>query len=192
MGNCVNCGAAMQGEGTLCERCLEEPASVDVAQIGAPWREYVRPAALAAGAALLLTAGAFVVVKIYKNGLPAGADTDELLEKANQLLDSAPVAGAASVKAANLAGDKALRLTQQVREQLLALNEGFTWSTNNKQRNFTEHRVYKIVNNQLHIFAEGKTSWADSRYAKEWVASAEETHRFLRNYRGVLRTDGIG
>ena len=41
------------------------------------------------------------------------------------------------------------------------------------------------------IQAKGNTSWADSRYEKEWVADDEATHRFLYNNLGVLNTDEI-
>ena len=42
------------------------------------------------------------------------------------------------------------------------------------------------------IRAIGKTSWADSRYDDEWVASDEESHRFLYGHQYEMNTDGIG
>lgn len=84
-----------------------------------------------------------------------------------------------------------MRLTKKVREQLLDQNEGFVTTTHNSQRNSTEDRTYTIADGELHIQAKGNTSWADSRYEKEWVADDEATHRFLHNNLGILNTDGI-
>lgn len=39
--------------------------------------------------------------------------------------------------------------------------------------------------------ASGKTSWADSRYKDEWLASDKEVHRFLYNHLGELNTEGV-
>jgi hypothetical protein len=83
------------------------------------------------------------------------------------------------------------RLTKPVRQRILEQNEGFTTSTHNKQRNFREDRTYTISDGALHIRAQGKTSWADSHYDREWIADDEETHRFLRNHKRVLNLDGI-
>ena len=71
------------------------------------------------------------------------------------------------------------RLTKAVRQKLLENNEGFTTRTYYEGRNSREERIYTISGGQLHIRAIGKTSWADSRYENEWVASDEEVHRFL-------------
>ena len=84
-----------------------------------------------------------------------------------------------------------VRLTKEVREKLLKQNEGFTRSTFFDSRNFEERRVYKIIEGVLHIFEEGKTSWADSRYKKERIADDEETHRFLYKYLSKLNKDGL-
>lgn len=84
-----------------------------------------------------------------------------------------------------------MRLTRRVREQLLEQNEGFVTTTHNGQRNFTEDRTYTIADGELRIRAKGKTSWADSRYEREWVADDAETHRFLYNFLGMLNSDGI-
>ena len=56
-----------------------------------------------------------------------------------------------------------MRLTSDVRQQLLDQNEGFTTSTSYRGNNGSEDRAYEIRGGQLHIRAMGKTSWADSR-----------------------------
>ncbi len=78
------------------------------------------------------------------------------------------------------------RLTKAVREQLIENNEGFTTRTYYEGRNSREERIYTVKDGELHIRAIGKTSWADSRYDDEWVASDEETHRFLYQHQGQL------
>ena len=82
-------------------------------------------------------------------------------------------------------------LTKSVREKLLKINEGFTTRTYYDSRNCREERIYKIVDGLLHIRSVGKTSWADSRYDHEWIASDEEVHRFLYKFLRVLKTDGL-
>ena len=70
-------------------------------------------------------------------------------------------------------------------------NEGFSRRTYNKQRNFEETRIYTIIKGLLYIREIGKTSWADSRYDNERVATDEETHRFLYKFLSKLNKDGI-
>lgn len=84
-----------------------------------------------------------------------------------------------------------VRLTKANREKLLKQNEGFSRRTYNKQRNFEETRIYTIIKGLLHIREIGKTSWADSRYDNERVATDEETHRFLYKFLSKLNKDGI-
>lgn len=84
-----------------------------------------------------------------------------------------------------------VRLTAAVRQQLLDQNEGFTARTFNQQRNSEETRHYRIEGGQLRVRAVGKTSWADSRYDKEYVAPDDETHRFLRKHLHELNRDGL-
>lgn len=84
-----------------------------------------------------------------------------------------------------------MRLTKLIIEQLLRQNEGFSTSTHNSQRNSSEDRTYMIADGKLHVRAQGKTSWADSRYDEEWVADGEETHRFLYRFLELLDTEGI-
>ena len=84
-----------------------------------------------------------------------------------------------------------MRLTKEVRQKLLELNEGYTTHTSYEARNFSESRTYTIRDGKLHIRAGGKTSWADSRYTDEWVADEGETHRFLYSNLGRLNKNGI-
>ena len=83
------------------------------------------------------------------------------------------------------------RLTKAVRQKLLDNNEGFSTRTYYEGRNSREERIYTISGGQLHIRAIGKTSWADSRYENEWVASEEEVHRFLYAHQGEMDTDDV-
>ena len=84
-----------------------------------------------------------------------------------------------------------VRLTKAVRKKLLQTNEGFSTRTYYEGRNSREERLYTISDGQLHIRAKGKTSWADSRYEDEWIASDEEVHRFLYAHQGEMNTDDV-
>ena len=84
-----------------------------------------------------------------------------------------------------------VRLTRDVRQKILEQNEGFTTKTYYKGNNSSEQRVYTISGGVLRIRATGKTSWADSRYDDEWIASDEETHRFLYDNKNQMNHDGI-
>ena len=84
-----------------------------------------------------------------------------------------------------------MRLTRDVRQKILEQNEGFTTKTYYKGNNSSEQRVYTISGGVLRIRATGKTSWADSRYDDEWIASDEETHRFLYDNKYKMNLDGI-
>ena len=84
-----------------------------------------------------------------------------------------------------------MRLTKSVRQRILEQNEGFSKTTSFEGRNSREQRIYKISGGELHIRAVGKTSWADSRYDDEWIASDEETHRFLYDHKWEMNLDGI-
>ncbi|WP_041580492.1 hypothetical protein [Bacillus sp. 1NLA3E] len=72
-----------------------------------------------------------------------------------------------------------VRLTSSTRQRILEQNEGFTRKTYSEERNSREERIYTISGGVLHIRTVGKTSWADSHYDKEWIASDDEAHRFL-------------
>lgn len=84
-----------------------------------------------------------------------------------------------------------LRLTKDVREALLRVNEGFTDRTHYSDNNFTETRHYKIADGQLRVNSSSNTSWADSRRADDFVADEAATHRFLRQRLWRLDTDGV-
>lgn len=84
-----------------------------------------------------------------------------------------------------------MRLTSAVRQKILNQNEGFNTRTSYDSRNSQYERIYTITGGRLHIREIGKTSWADSRYDKEWYADSEEIHRFLYNNLGILNLDGI-
>ena len=84
-----------------------------------------------------------------------------------------------------------MRLTKNVRQQLLDQNEGFKTKTSYSGKNSSEDRTYEIQDGELHIRAKGNTSWADSRYDQEFVADDEQTRRFLRDNLNALSTDGI-
>lgn len=84
-----------------------------------------------------------------------------------------------------------MRLTSAVRQMILDQNDGFTTKTSYDSRNSKYDRFYTISCGQLHIREIGKTSWADSRYDKKWVADNEETHRFLYNNLSLLNLVGI-
>lgn len=83
------------------------------------------------------------------------------------------------------------RLTTSVRQRILEQNEGFSKRTYYEGRNSSEERIYTISGGSLHIRAVGERSWADSRYDNEWIASDEETHRFLYDHQWEMNLDGI-
>ena len=81
-----------------------------------------------------------------------------------------------------------MRLTEHVRLQLLAQNEGFEATTHFDSKNSTWTRRYRIEGGQLRFRETGKTSWADSRYDNEHIADADQTRRFLREHLHELNT----
>ncbi|MDG9701222.1 hypothetical protein [Streptomyces sp. DH37] len=78
-----------------------------------------------------------------------------------------------------------------MRQQLLHQNEDFEVNTSYSGKNITEYRRYRITAGELHIRSSGKTSWADSRFDHEYVATDEQTHRFLREHLAALNADGL-
>lgn len=84
-----------------------------------------------------------------------------------------------------------MRLTEDVRRQLLEQNEGFSTETSYSGKNFSEHRTYTIVDGELHVHSKSKTSWADSRQTDDFVADREQTHRYLRENLAALDTDHV-
>lgn len=79
-----------------------------------------------------------------------------------------------------------LRLTKDVIDKILNLNEGFTKSTNYNSRNFKESRDYIIKGGKLLFRSVSKTSWADSRSDNIFVADIDQTRRFLNKYLHLL------
>ena len=73
-----------------------------------------------------------------------------------------------------------MRLTESVRNMLLALNEGFKCTTSFSSKNHSYDREYLIKAGKLIIREVGKTSWSDSRYDRTWTADKDELLRFLR------------
>lgn len=84
-----------------------------------------------------------------------------------------------------------VRLTRDVRQRILEQNEGFSTRTYYEGRNTREERIYTISGGVLKIRAIGKGAWADSRYDEEWIASDDETHRFLYANKSKMNLDGI-
>ncbi len=83
------------------------------------------------------------------------------------------------------------RLTASVRQRILEQNEGFTTRTYYDAKNFREERIYTISGGMLHVRSVGKTSWADSRFDNEWIASDEEAHRFLYKHQSEMNLDEL-
>lgn len=85
-----------------------------------------------------------------------------------------------------------IRLTEGVRQQLLDVNEGFRRSTYYSGKNSSVTTVYTVRGGELWMQESGKGAWADSRYSnKPYVASDEQTHRFLRKYYDELDWTGV-
>ena len=83
------------------------------------------------------------------------------------------------------------RLTRAVRQQILDQNDGFRRKTYYEGRNSSEERIYTVRNGALYIRSIGDTSWSDSDYDDEWIASDEEVHRFLYKYQDEMDLTGI-
>ncbi|MEK5187219.1 hypothetical protein [Solibacillus sp. FSL W7-1324] len=83
-----------------------------------------------------------------------------------------------------------MRLTKDMIQKLLELNEGFTKTTNFVGRNFKETNQYLIKGGKLLIRSTGKTSWADSHFDNNTIADIGQTRRFLRKVLEELKTEG--
>ena len=84
-----------------------------------------------------------------------------------------------------------IRLTEDVIQKLLDLNEGFEKTTDFVDRNFKQTNHYLIKGGKLLIRSTGKTSWADSRFDNNTIADIDQTRRFLRKVIDALKTEGI-
>jgi len=84
-----------------------------------------------------------------------------------------------------------IRLTQSNVQRLLENNDGFEASTNYSGKNFQESRHYRVSAGEVRVRSTGNTSWADSRFDKDFVADADQTRRFLRSNLDALNTEGV-
>ena len=83
------------------------------------------------------------------------------------------------------------RLTKSVRQQILNQNDGFRRKTYYEARNSRIETIYTIKNGYLYIRSVGDTSWSDSDFDDERVASDEEVHRFLYKFQDEMDLSGI-
>ncbi|WP_226036836.1 hypothetical protein [Aquibacillus saliphilus] len=84
-----------------------------------------------------------------------------------------------------------MRLTKDVLQKLLDLNEGFEKTKSFAGRNFKETNQYLIKGGKLLIRSKGKTSSADSHHDNFTIADIDQTRRFLRKVIDELKTEGI-
>jgi hypothetical protein len=84
-----------------------------------------------------------------------------------------------------------MRLTKDVVQKLLDMNEGYAKTTNWSDRNFKETNHYLIKGGKLLIRSVGKTSWSDSHFDKSKIADLDQTRKFLKKVIDVLKTEGI-
>ncbi len=85
-----------------------------------------------------------------------------------------------------------MELTTELRRRILQLNEGFTTRTHCEGSNFSEEKIYTIVNGELHVRAVGRNFLKDTRYSKEVIADDNNTYKFLFDYKGKLNFGEIG
>ena len=84
-----------------------------------------------------------------------------------------------------------MRLTKDVIQKLLDMNEGFSKTKSYSSRNFKCDYQYLIKEGKLLIREIGKTSWADSHFDDVRVADIEQTRRFLRDVLHLLKKDNL-
>jgi hypothetical protein len=84
-----------------------------------------------------------------------------------------------------------MRLTKDVVQKLLDLNEGFSRTKSYSSRNFKCDYHYLIQGGKLLVREVGKTSWADSRFDDAVVADIDRTRRFLRDHLHLLKTGNL-
>ncbi|WP_017381880.1 hypothetical protein [Paenisporosarcina sp. TG-14] len=84
-----------------------------------------------------------------------------------------------------------MRLTKDVIQKLLDINEGFAKTKDYVGINFKETNHYLIKGGKLLIRSTGKTSWADSRHDNNTIADIDQTRKFLRKVIDELKTEGI-
>lgn len=79
-----------------------------------------------------------------------------------------------------------LRLTKEIIQKILMLNEGFSRITNYSSRNYKAEYHYIIKGGNLIIQKISKTSWADSKMEYSEMADIEQTRRFIKKYLDCL------
>ena len=84
-----------------------------------------------------------------------------------------------------------MRLTKDVVQKLLDMNEGFSIPKSYSGRNFKCDNLYLIQGGKLLVREVGKTSWADSHFDDTVVADIDRTRRFLREYLPLLKKDNL-
>lgn len=84
-----------------------------------------------------------------------------------------------------------MRLTKDVIQKLLDINEGFAKTTVFVDKNFKETNHYLIKGGKLLIRSTGKTSWSDSHFDNNTIADIDQTRRFLRKVIVELKTEEI-
>lgn len=75
-----------------------------------------------------------------------------------------------------------MRLTKDVIQKLLDLNEGFEKTTDFANRNFRETNHYLIKGGKLLVRSVGKTSWADSSFDNINIADIANQKIFEKGY----------
>lgn len=84
-----------------------------------------------------------------------------------------------------------VRLTGDVRQALLDLNDGFTTSTSYLSKNSRTTWVYLIRDGVLQVREVGKGAFGGSHFDNTYIADGPATHRFLRNNLTQLDTRGV-
>ena len=84
-----------------------------------------------------------------------------------------------------------MRLTKDVIQKLLDMNEGFSQTKSYTSRNLKYDNHYLIKGGKLLVREVGKTSWADSRFDDALVADIDRTRRFLRDHLHLLKTGNL-
>lgn len=83
------------------------------------------------------------------------------------------------------------RLTGTVRQQLLDQNEGLTFQTAYRDRNFHEVRTYTVKGGELMVNARGKSAFGGSQFDTDWIADAGQVHRTLYDHQRRFDHSGV-
>lgn len=79
------------------------------------------------------------------------------------------------------------RFTKDNIDLVLKMNEGFTDRTYYKDKNSECENIYTIKDGVLECRSVGKGSWSSSRYDETRVCDPEQTRRFLRERKNLLK-----